>query len=329
MMRRLPTTDLYFVHACREWIRRWWASAPVQAVGNNCFVAQDTLLLIRRDEEGLMRRALNWTGRLVYLIDDDIPGALQSPGLPTDYRRRLAQFDQDFHRALLERADTLLVPCEPLAALFERDSRITAEVRQISPYWPSAFADNRHFEGLEQGAPLRIVCLGSASHAGAFAALAPALAELLEGPTEVKLTFFGQELSSNLPAGHPRIERLKPMRWPVYRRWLTQQRFHLGLYPLESTRFDAARSANKVIEHAIVGAVGLYPENWSFAHLTGGGCLMAPADPADWAQALKDTVRQRAKLAGLSQEAARSVASLNDRTAQRALWSDVLDIPFV
>lgn len=328
MTSRLPTTDLYFAHACHDWIGKWWTRGPVRAVGKNCFVAGDTLLLIRRDEDALMQRALDWPGRLVYLIDDDIAGAAQSLALPADYRRRLAQFDRDFHRALLERADILLVSCEPLATLFTQDPRIKAEVRQIFPYWPLDFADDRHFAELENGAPLRIVHLGSGSHAGALAALAPTLAELLDGSVEVRLTCFGRELPPSLPTSHPKIERLKPMRWPAYRRWLARQRYHLALYPLEPTPFDAARSANKIVEHAIVGAVGLYPEDWPLVHLAGGGCLTAPANPADWGQALKHAVRGRTELAELSRQAARSVALHNDRVVQRALWSDVLDLPF-
>ncbi|WP_395392678.1 hypothetical protein WBP07_16475 [Novosphingobium sp. BL-8A] len=283
-------------------------------------------MLIRRDKDALMCRALDWPGRLVYLIDDDIAGAAQSPDLPADYRRRLAEFDQAYHRALLERADVLLVPSEPLVRLFAQDPRITAKVLRIFPYWPFDYADDRHFAELERGAPLRIAHLGSGSHAGAFAAVAPALAELLEGSADVHLTCFGRELPPALPNRHPRIARLTPMRWPAYRRWLPRQRFHLALYPLEPTPFDVARSANKVVEHAIVGAVGLYPEDWPLADLAGGGCLTAPADPADWAAALKDAVGRRAEWPGLVRQAARSMAPCHDRTAQRAIWREVLDL---
>lgn len=327
MTSRLPTTDLYFAHACHDWIRRWWSPGPVRALGSNCFVAGDTLVLIRRDEDALMRRALDWSGCLVYLIDDDIAGAAQSPDLPEGYRERLVQFDRQFHRTLLERADILLVSSDSLAELFTRNSRITAPVRRIAPYWPMTFADDAHFAGLEHGDPLRIVHLGSGSHAGAFNALVPALAELLAGPGNVHFTYIGREAPADLPDRHPQVERVKPMRWPAYRRWLARQRFHLALYPLEPTRFDAARSPNKIIEHAIVGAVGLYPEDWPPALLAADGCLTAPADPADWREALTDAVNLKAQLAYLARQAARSVGVCNDRAAQRALWSDILDIP--
>lgn len=284
------------------------------------------MVLIRRDEDALMRRALDWPGRLVYLIDDDIAGAAESPDLPADYRRRLALFEAEFHRRLLERADTLLVSSQPLAELFEREPRITAQIRQVFPYWSLDFADDRHFAGVAFGAPLQIVHLGSASHAGAFGAMVPALVEVLEGQVPVHLTYVGRQAAAGLPDRHPRITRIAPMRWPAYRRWLARQRFHLALYPLEQVRFDAARSPNKIVEHAVIGAVGLYPQDWPLTRLTGGGCLTAPIDPADWRDALKQAVEEGASLAALARQARRSVTAYHDRTAQRALWSDELGL---
>lgn len=284
------------------------------------------MALIRRDEDKLMRRALDWPGRLVYLIDDDIAGAAQSPDLPADYRRRLAQFDTQFHRRLLERADTIMVSSQPLATLFERDTRVTAQIRQVFPYWPLDFADEGHFASLARGLPLRIVHLGSASHAGAFNAIVPALAEVLEGQVPVHFTYFGREAASGLPDRHPRITRITPMRWPTYKRWLASQRFHLALYPLDQAAFDAARSPNKIVEHAVIGAVGLYPNDWLPTKLTAGGCLTAPADPANWEEALKQAIRNRESLASMAALARQFVAVHNNRGAQRTLWSDELGL---
>jgi hypothetical protein len=326
MMRRLPTTDIYFAHACHDWIGWWWTRRPIRALGPNCFVTGNTMVLIRRDEDKLMRRAIDWPGRLVYLIDDDIAGAAQSLDLPADYRRRLAQFETQFHRRLLERADTILVSSQPLAALFERDMHVTARIRQVFPYWPLDFADESHFAGLERGLPLRIVHLGSASHAGPFGAIVPALTELLEGQVPVHFTYVGREAAPGLPDCHPLIRRVATMRWPTYRRWLAGQRFHLALYPLDHARFDVARSPNKIVEHAVIGAVGLYPHDWPLTQLTGGGCLTAPADPANWGDALKQAVENRESLATLAALARRSVMLHHDRAAQRALWSDELGL---
>lgn len=326
MTSRLPTTDIYFLHACHDWIRRWWSKGPITALGRNCFVAGETMILIRRDNERLMHRALDWPGRLIYLIDDDIAGAVESPELPQDYRRRLDQFDKKFHRRLLERSDDLLVSSPRLEALLGDDPSITAQIRQVLPYWPLPFADTTHFDNLESGGLLKIVHLGSGSHAGAFAAMVPAVIEVLAQHEMVHFTYFGREQHPALPANHPRVARIAPMPWPAYRRWLARQRFHLALYPLDSSRFDSARSPNKIIEHALIGAVGLYPANWPTAELTGGGGLAAPADPAAWTGPLHQAIERGAELADLARQATQSLAPMHDQRVQRALWAKLLKL---
>ncbi len=326
MTSRLPTTDIYFLHACQDWINRWWSRGPVKAIGKNCFVVDETMVLIRQDDEELMCRALDWPGRLIYLIDDDIAGVTENPDLPQDYRRRMEQFNERFHRKLLERADELLVSSSRLEVLFGDDVGITARIRRVMPYWPMPFADTEHFEDLQHGRLLKIVHLGSGSHAGAFTALAPAVIDVIAQHENVHFTYFGREAPRALPTDHPRIVRIAPMRWPAYRRWLTRQRFHLALYPLDESRFDSARSPNKIIEHAVIGAVGLYPENWLTASLTGGGSIAAPADPADWADVMRCAVKQGSELASLARQASRSLGSANDPTAQRFLWAELLGL---
>ena len=321
MTARHPSTDLYFVHACADRIARWWRRGPVQAVGANSFVAGDTLLMIRRDADAVMRRALDWRGRFVYVVDDDIAGAAESACLPDDYRRRLAAFDSAFHRPLLDRADSILVSSQPLVDRFAG-----RPVGRIDPCWRLPFADQAHFDGLAGKAPLDIVHLGSGSHAGAFAALAPAVAELLQAREDVTFTYVGREAPHPALAAHPRVRRVPPMRWPRYRRWLGRRRFHLALYPLAATPFDRARSTNKLLEHAIVGAVGVYPETWAPADALGAGALRAPADPAAWGAVLADAAVRRADLAPVATVAARTLTGRGAPAMQRRLWNDILGL---
>lgn len=321
MTARHPSTDLYFVHACDDRIARWWRRGPVRAIGANSFVAGDTLLMIRRDDDAVMRQALDWRGRFVYVVDDDIAGAATSACLPDDYRRRLAAFETAFHRPLLARADQLLVSSQPLA---ERLG--PRPVRRIDPYWRLPCADQHHFATLARGGSLDIVHLGSGSHAGAFAALAPAIADLLRSRDDVTFTYVGREPPHPALAAHPRVRRVPPMSWPRYRRWLGRRRFHLALYPLAATPFDRARSTNKLLEHAIVGAVGIYPADWAPADAVGGGALRAPADPAAWCDALVDAVARRGDLALVAAEAARALTAHGKRAMQRRLWDEILGL---
>lgn len=340
-MIRLPSTDLYLRNACQESIQpRWqprWAGTkrPIRQIGANAFACGEWMVLIRQDAAAVMQAALDWRGRLAYLVDDDIVGAADSAGLPDHYRQRLAAFASDWHRPLLRRADVLVVPSDALAARYAVDREIQATIRRIEPCWSEPFADQSHFAGLARGKPLRIAHLGTGSHRGGLEELAPALAKLLAHDRSVELTYIAAPPAITGLAAQPRARQQPPRRWRAYRRWLPRQRFHLALYPLLPTPFDRARSANKLLEHAIVGAVGLYPENWPPARelALGGpgasspttpGALLAPVEPGDWTDALETALSRRTELAAIAAAASRALSGRHFRARQQRLWSEIL-----
>jgi hypothetical protein len=342
-MIRLPTTDIYLRHACGNWIQPWWqfgrgsTRRPIREIAANAFTCGEWLVLMRRDTPTVMRIALEWPGRLAYVVDDDIAAAADSADLPESYRQRLFEFATDWYYELLMRADVLVVPSDQLAARFVGDPDIGAAIRRIEPCWQEAFADHSHFAGLARGEPLRIAHLGSGSHRGGLAALVPGLTKLLARYPAVELTYIAPPPGIAALAAQPRARCLRPRRWPAYRRWLPRQRFHLALYPLLPTAFDRARSANKLLEHAIVGAVGLYPENWPPGRALalgepGGtppatpGALLAPADATDWADAIEAAINRRTDLAAIAAAARQTLSLLRYCAMQQSLWSDILGL---
>ena len=325
--QRLPSTDLFFLNACGHRVARAWKRAPITAHGLNCFVHGEAMLLVRSDTPEVMRAALEWPGRLAYIVDDDIAGAADSPGLPEDYRRRLATFDATWHQPLIARADLLVAASDVLAqGLAGRALVNRPQVQRIDPYWALPLADQRHFAGLGQGGELRIAHLGSGSHHGGLSAIAPAVAGLLDQDNAISFTYVAAEMVSAALEAHPRARRLAPRNWPRYRRWLSRARFHLALYPLTANRFDRARSCNKLFEHAIAGAVGVYPQDWAPAGMAGDGAILAPGEPACWADTLASAVSRRHELAGMAASATRSLSHHDTGTMQRAIWSDFFKI---
>jgi len=323
---RLPTTHLYFANAMEPEVSRWWRRGPIQAVGANCFIHGDNMVLIRRDRPYVMREALAWSGRLAYLIDDDIAAGLASPNLSPAYREKFARFEHDFHRPLLARADLVAAPSRALADAFGSDRKIKSEVRRIDPFWPSPFADQAHFVPLADGASLRMVHLGSGSHHAALVAIAPIVVDLLDRHPLANFTYFSAKPVFPALEAHPRARRIETKTWPEYRRWLSRHRFHLALYPLMPDPFDRARSINKLIEHALVGAVGVYPEDWAPARMVEGHALTAPSDPTQWGDALEAAVAGRERLAAMAEGAARDLAMRDYRATQRRLWGDFLEL---
>jgi len=334
-MARQPTTDLYFRNAMAPWIARPWylggaRGAPIRRLGANSFQVGDWRILIRRDTPHRMREALTWGGRLAYVIDDDVAGGVDCPALPAAYRARLAQFDRQFHRDLLARADVVLVASDALAqalgAIPGLGARLAPRLRRIDPVWRQSLADTAHFAPLDHGATLRMVQLGTGSHRGALATVAPLVVAALDRHPQTSFTYFSATRVNDALEHHPRARRLEPMTWSEYQRWMARQRFHLALYPLAQTAFDRARSASKLSEHAILGAVGLYPEGWAPARVLTSGALFAPEDPAAWEAAIHSAITARARLPQLAENAAQTLTCINPCAVQHSLWTTLLSL---
>lgn len=318
----LPTTDLYFVNACKDLIGGWLRRGQVRRLGPNTFRSGDRLLLIRRDSPELIEQALTWPGQLIYLIDDDVDGAAQSPGLPPDYRDRLARFARGPFDRLLRRADVIVASSDILAARLRGDGRSRAEIVRLDPYWPLPLADQSHFDMID--ARIEIAHLGTGSHAAGLGQAAPAILAMLDHCPTAHFTYIGKPAAHPTLEAHPRASCLAPMSWARYRRWLPRQRFHLALYPLAPTPFDRARSANKLIEHGIVGAVGLYQEDWGPAVLLGEGAILVPGDPAAWETGLLTAVERSSELAKQAAQSAEVLAAFNNPAHQHAFWQRTL-----
>lgn len=322
-MSRLPTTDLYFLNACGHVVSRWLRPRPLRPLGENCFETGGTVLLIRQDNEALMRDVRRRAGRLIYLIDDDIEGARDSETLPADYRVRLMRFHEEHHRALTERADTLVVTSPALQARFSWHR----DVRLLHPVWHLPMADDAHFEEPENGGPLRSIHIGSGSHAGGLTFLRPVIGALLDSHERFHFSYFGREPNLGPLDRHPRVTRLRPLSWRRYRPWIARQRFHLGFYPVADTAFDKARSYNKLLEYGVVGAVGVYSKQWSAAEQMKEQVLLAD-EPQEWIDIVSSLINAPESLRELADKAHPVLDRLNDPAIQRRFWSELLDVAF-
>jgi hypothetical protein len=319
-----PTTDLYFWNSCQKWVRTWCRRGAIRRLGANTFASGDRLLLLRRDKPKVMQAAIAWPGLVTYLIDDDIDAAAETISLPDDYQHRLMHFADGDYRALLARADVVVASSDVLADQLARDHSLRHKVRRLDPYWDAPAADDSHFRA--NAMTLKMVHLGSASHSGGLQAVTPAVLRLLDETPRLQFSYVSRSGLHPLLERHDRVRRLSPMRWPHYRRWLARQRFHLAIYPLEQTRFDRARSANKLLEHCLVGAVGVYPRNWSPAAALGPGAILAPPDPSRWYNDLRDAVSDPEALRHRMQEAAGALAPHFTPSTQRQFWRNVFNL---
>ncbi len=320
-MARLPTTDLYFLNSCAGSVSGFFRRGPVRRLGDNCFAAGETVLLIRQDRPDLMDRLRAAPPRrLIYLIDDDIQAAREDATLPENYRSRLTRFHTEYHAELVARADTLVVTSDLLLQKFS----LHHDVRIVHPVWHLDPADDRHFDALAGGAAVHAMHLGTASHQAGLDFLKPVVEALLERFDRFHFTYVGRDARLGALDGHPRVHRERPQSWRRYRKTLGRRRVHLGLYPLPDTPFNRARSRNKLLEHAIVGAVGVYSRSWPTAGELQGCAILTGPDAADWIAALSPYLEEPQRLRPLAQAARRVIGPLNDSTSQRRFWADVL-----
>ncbi|WP_434055999.1 MAG: hypothetical protein RDA78_14450 [Roseibium sp.] len=259
--RTLPTTDLYFLNACHHWLDNSpFKSGPIRRIGANSFVSGDVTIVSRKERKAIVDKLLRRKDRrLFYIIDDNLWAAEEDATLPEDYRRRLIELRDGQHRALCKRADTIIVSTKPLADIYTAQGH---KVVQLSPYWSDPIADHSHFEDLNTGARLEIGYLGSGTHAADRAFVVSVFEKLSAQGLDARLTMIGTRGVPDRIVNDARFRSLKNLRWPLYRKRLAKLRFHFLLYPILPSMFNQSRSINKVIEHAIVGGVGIYSDSW-------------------------------------------------------------------
>lgn len=319
----IPTTDLYFLNACRALVGGVWHKRPIKREGANSFSCGSSLIVCRRDEDTVVDQLLARQNiRLFYIIDDDLWAAEKDPTLPDAYQKRLAHLREGQHRRLAERAETIIVSSPSLAAIYQQRGH---KVEYLPPYWSDRFAPLHHFDMLAEGAPLEIGYLGTASHRADREFVMGVFEKLLTSNAHVRLTMVGaSELPDGLQ-GHPKLRIIKPLPWVRHRRRLSRLRFHLLLYPTLPTPFNASRSCNKLIEHAVSGGIGLYSDNWGYAALVADQSLglVLKNETALWARTIADCTQNltRNQADGVN----RKVADINGAAgaAQKRFWAQL------
>ncbi len=258
-------------------------------------------LLDRRRRAGLA---------LVYELDDDLldVGGARAP--------QYGPFRDTVERLLAE-ADLVTVST---AALAERVAGLARAVEVVpnlldERLWlaPPAVPERRR--GADE--PLRLVYVGSRTHAADLALVRPALARLAAAGRPVELSVVGGEKPGPGQAWYRRVDiPLGARSYPAFVRWLREQapRWDAGLAPLAPTPFNACKSDLKVLEYAALGLPVVASRFGPYAATVRDGetGLLAGDDPAAWADAI-------ARLADPALRAALSAAALAEVVEHRLL----------
>ncbi len=311
-----PTADLYFADSCESFLQNGMVSRLAPTV----FASAATMLVLRHDASlpaNATRR------RLVYFMDDDIEGGFRDPHLPRHYRAKLAVVDRWAARRLAPRADAIVVSSEHLRPA-ARKLAPRARIEVLHPFWREPLSDLAH---LAEHKTVEIGFLGAQTHARDLDFLLPVIADILDTHPHVRFSVSSGHRLPGAFARHPRVYRIAPTRWTDYRPTLGSRRYQIALYPLLGSPFNQGRSVNKIIEHAIAGAAGIYSANWPESHriLAAGAGVVIDNDAEAWRNAIGDLIANRARLRSLAERGRALADTLNSPEPQRALWADLME----
>jgi hypothetical protein len=318
-----PTTDLYFYNAMRDSVTRPLRAGRIQPIGLNSFRVDGCAVVLRQDSPDVIARVVNGGWRkVVYLVDDDIESGLVDQNLPSAYRARLRSQFERCARPMLAAADVVITGSERLALIHSAQR----SAWRLDPYWGKAAGMGAPRRDRDPGRRFRIVYLGAQSHENDLEIVLPAVERFLRRYPDAEFVTF---------LDTPRLRRLarevpvsiRPMTgWYRYRRWVGSEHFDLALYPTADSAFNQARSVNKLIEHALVGAVAVYSDCWEQTRRLepGVNCLVASNDPQHWFDVLARAIGDRRALADLFDGALAMARELDRPTDQVETWNRVL-----
>jgi len=316
----IPTTDLYFLGSCGDLVARPWRRGPVQRLGANCFRVGNRYLVVRRDRERLIRTILeDRDAEIIYLIDDNL-AATDDISLPDGYRDRLRVLRDGIFSDMMARASLIVTSADAIKAALPEG----VPVRHLDPVWQGVPGPGAHLR-YNAGNRLDIVHLGTGSHGAGFEFLAPALEAVLTTLPHVHFHYFSSSGLLGPLDSHPRVHRLRGKSWRAYKRALPGFKFHLGLYPLPDTPFNAARSVNKILEYTLAGCPAMYTAEWAGARglEDGVNAFLVSGGAEAWAARLVEVLKRPDMLALVYDGARDFYARHNDAAAQRAFWQDV------
>ncbi len=269
---------------------------PPGALRADAIVTHRHAIAAPEQAQALLRHCRSNGIRLIYDLDDDLLSL--PPGHPD--AARLVPLAPTVARLLAE-ADVVSVSTPALAAQLARerpDAQVVANGLD-ERLWADPLPAR-----LRRGGLVRILYMGSQTHAGDFALVVPAMERLLAA--------FGPQLGFDMigiSAGTVPswVNRIGPPptagSYPGFVNWLVQQgAWDIGIAPLASGRFNTGKSAIKALEYAALGLPTVASDQPAYrgSAADGAGGILVANTEAAWHEALLRLLRDpglRARLA--------------------------------
>ncbi len=256
--------------------------------------------------------------KLLYDIDDDLLHIPRNHADAAELRPKTKLVQR-----LLRGADAVWTSTPTLAdslAALRSDIRVVPNGLD-ERIWCDLPPDRRRQQG-----PVRILCMGTATHDADFAIIEPALARLKqEFGDRVSIDMLGVTTRAGLPdwIHRPGLPITASGSYPGFVTWLTAQpAWDIGLAPLADTAFNRCKSALKALDYAAIGLAVLVSEGpvYRGSLADGPGGLLVANRPEAWYAAMSRLVRDgalRRRLGQAAMESLRASGTLSSQAAQR------------
>lgn len=316
-----PTTSIYFADPMAAYIGSAANGGVIRRLEANVFACGNKLVVMRHwSEPTLSYLAENPGVELIYFIDDDLWSLGVQNDLPPAYLARLERLRADFEDQLRQKTKKVVSPSAQILSHFGDMQALKLDPAMIHP-----LAALDHHDDLE-GAVEMVFC-ATASHLADLGMLCDTLATLLKGSDRLRLTtFLGKQVPSILRLDT--CTHLNPQTWAEYRQTVAGARFHIGLAPMHPTPFNTARSATRLLDHAALGAAGIYSDTDPFSSLvaTGENGLLVKAQPEAWGEAIMGLVEDRAACRWLAYGGQQLAERIGDPDRVRQFWCKILEL---
>jgi len=277
--------------------------------------------------DALAAHARRTDASLVYDLDDDLLNLPRGHPDAAELQPRGRVV-----RRMLDHADVVWVSTPSLAARLAstRPDAVVIENRLDERIWTHAPTATPF-----QDDPVRILCMGTATHERDFAMLQPALVRLKdEYGDRLVIDVLGMTSRNDLPAG---LNRIGPpphagQSYPGFVNWLTsvQPAWHIGLAPLIDSPFSRCKSPIKAMDYAAMGLFVLASDTpvYQGSIADGPAGQLIPNDPRAWYMALEWLLRDQDKRRSVAAQARALILAQGCLASQAAVrqsaWMQLL-----
>ena len=258
-----------------------------------------------------------------YIVDDDLPAASATPGLPKNYRDKLNKIVIEQQPRIVALADNIVVSSQ---YLLENFMEMHHSVHLLTPVLCNRLPDLDHFDGDISD----MAFLGTRAHVDDLKAIEPAIIRV-SSHTKVNNLSLSLMLGKHLPSSLnqiPIINNSPPKSWTAYQKHITNSSIHIGLSPLMHSPFNNARSWNKFLDITLAGGVGVYSNRAPFTdivdHKTNG--LLVEDHEDAWCDALSWLLANPTLAKEMAIEAQKTALELAGSKKAFEFWRNLLNV---